>query len=440
MLFCNRLTKDGKSQPPERCTEAAIVDAIERSLALIEFSPDGIALRANKNFLQAMGFNAEEVIGLHHREFCPPQVANSPEYKDFWRKLAAGEFFSGRFKRRHKNGSTVWLEATYNPVKNNKGEIFKIVKVASNITERINQHNHLTSLLAAFDRSSAMIEFDKTGHVVHANDNFLKTMKCRMQDIKGKHHRMFCDPEYAQSRDYQTFWEKLQRGDYVNGRFHRLNLKGEDVWLEASYAPLVDEDKEVYGFVKLAMDITEQVEQSEREANNARHAWEITQETEQTAIRGMDVVQKASTEMKKVSESISESSSVLSNLGEQSEKITSIVDVIRGIADQTNLLALNAAIEAARAGDQGRGFAVVADEVRKLAGRTAESTREISEMLDKIRNGTDSSIHSMELSRDQAQKGLELAGDAREVIVEIRNRTREAVDAVSVFAQNKNAQ
>src|SRR5690606_17195725 len=182
--------------------------------------------------------------------------------------------------------------------------------------------------------------------------------------------------------------------------------------------------------------ITARVLELEQEANNARRAYEITQVTESTAIKGMEVVQKAGSEMEKISTTIRESATTLGELGAESEKITSIVNAIRGIADQTNLLALNAAIEAARAGDQGRGFAVVADEVRHLAARTSSSTHEISEMIDKIQQRTSSSIRSMGQCQEQAQQGLELTRHAADVIVDIRNSTRDAVEAVSIFARD----
>ncbi|WP_409077279.1 methyl-accepting chemotaxis protein [Pseudomonas cichorii] len=147
------------------------------------------------------------------------------------------------------------------------------------------------------------------------------------------------------------------------------------------------------------------------------------------------MIQQAATEMRQISVNIEDSSRIITQLGERSEQITAIVNTIRSIAEQTNLLALNAAIEAARAGDQGRGFAVVADEVRQLAGRTSRSTAEISEMIGVIQNETRQAIDSMDNTRNNAVKGVDLADQAGSVIVQISEGTSNAVDAVKMFAR-----
>tara|TARA_R110000868_G_scaffold88449_1_gene246588 strand:- start:5157 stop:6482 length:1326 start_codon:yes stop_codon:yes gene_type:complete len=412
----------------------AIVAAMNNSIAVIEFNMDGAIIDANSNFLEVTGYQLDEIIGKHHRIFCEDSFANSTEYRQFWSDLAGGEFKRGSFRRKDRDGNKIWLQASYNPVRDAMGKVTSVIKIASDITDKINDSNDMESRLTALNRSAAVIEFNPDGTIIKANDNFLKTMGYRLEDIKGKHHRMFCSNDYANSHEYQSMWRDLNGGKYLRGQFLRRNSNGDNVWLEASYNPVFDLDKKLYKIIKIATDITSNVEQNREEANSALRAYDIAAETEQTAISGTEIIQNAATEMQRIAETVSSSADTISKLGRQSEQITTIVNTIRGIADQTNLLALNAAIEAARAGDQGRGFAVVADEVRSLAGRTAQSTQEISAMIEKIQSGMDDSIQRMSLCQEQAQRGVDLALQAGNVIVRIRDGSREAVKAVSVFA------
>ncbi|WP_423815338.1 methyl-accepting chemotaxis protein [Pseudomonas koreensis] len=189
--------------------------------------------------------------------------------------------------------------------------------------------------------------------------------------------------------------------------------------------------------VKFASDVTARVVQHEQDARSASAAYHISVATRKVAEQGTQVIQQAASEMREIAEDIAQSSTLIAQLGERSEQITAIVNTIRAIADQTNLLALNAAIEAARAGEQGRGFAVVADEVRLLAGRTSGSTAEISNMIGLIQSETRQAIKSMEGTRGRAAEGVELANQAGTVILQIRDGASEAVEAVSMFANER---
>uniref|UniRef100_UPI0035B5375E methyl-accepting chemotaxis protein n=1 Tax=Pseudomonas protegens TaxID=380021 RepID=UPI0035B5375E len=184
--------------------------------------------------------------------------------------------------------------------------------------------------------------------------------------------------------------------------------------------------------------MTLQVEKHEQDAQSASQAYHISVQTRKVAEQGTEVIQQAASEMRQIAHNIEDSSSLIAHLGERSEQITAIVNTIRAIADQTNLLALNAAIEAARAGEQGRGFAVVADEVRQLAARTSGSTAEISSMIDMIQNETQQAIKSMDGTRERAAKGVQLADQAGTVILQIRDGASDAVQAVSMFANERN--
>lgn len=416
--------------------QKSVLDAIDRSNARIEFNPDGTIVDANDNFLQAMGYTLSEVVGKQHRMFCESSLVNSSDYAGFWQKLGRGEFVSGRFKRLHKNGNSVWLEANYNPIMAPNGDLLGIVKFATDITPRILEAQERLARLAAIDRSMAVIEFDLTGNILDANDNFLKTMGYRLQEIKGQHHRIFCEPALANSAEYASFWQRLGRGEIMSGRFKRVRADSGVAWLEASYNPVLDPDGKPYKIIKFATDISAQVERMEREIKNADEALDISRSNEHLSDEGSGVIEDAATKMLQIAQCAQSASDTIEELGRQSGQITSIVQTIREIADQTNLLALNAAIEAARAGEQGRGFAVVADEVRKLAERTSASTKEISGMIDKVQSGTQSAVASMADTLNQANESVTLANQAAKSIATIREGARRVVEVVEDVGRN----
>ncbi|NVZ91178.1 PAS domain-containing protein [Pseudomonas yamanorum] len=411
-----------------------LMAALERSMAVVEFDLNGKVLRANDNFLQALGYRPDELSAKSHRDFCLPALTNSAAYGEFWAALRAGKFVSGTFQRVNKDGQTVWLEASYNPLLDERGQVLKVVKYALVVTDKVAQEAATRSKLAALDRAMAVIEFDLSGNVLVANENFLNVMGYGLAELKGKHHRMFCEPGLVNSDEYTDFWRRLNAGEFFSGQFKRLGKHGRVVWLEASYNPVYDADGKLTKIVKFASDITERVEKFEADSRGASRAYHISAETEKFAEQGTQVIQETASEMRRIAENIGASARLVGQLGDRSEQITAIVNTIRGIADQTNLLALNAAIEAARAGDQGRGFAVVADEVRQLAGRTSRSTAEIAEMISKILAETRDAVVSMNATQEGAQRGVTLADQAGSVILQIRNGTSDAVEAVSMFA------
>ena len=419
--------------------QASMLDAIERSMAVVEFDIDGNVLRANDNFLQTMGYREQQVIGQPHRLFCTEAFTRSNQYRELWSRLKNGQFESGTFERLDSKGRSVWLEASYNPIRDASGTVVKVVKYALDVTTRIQQETDAKGKLDAIDRAMAVIEFDLSGNILSANQNFLNRLGYNLAELKGKHHRIFCPAELVNSSAYQDFWRRLNLGELFSGQFERVDKRGQTLWLEANYNPVYDASGRLCKVVKFASDVTSMVQQHERDAQSATQAYHISVATRKVAEQGTEVIQQAASEMRHIAENIEGSSSLIAQLGERSEQITAIVNTIRAIADQTNLLALNAAIEAARAGEQGRGFAVVADEVRQLAARTSGSTAEISAMIDVIQNETQQAIKSMQGTRDRASKGVGLADQAGTVILQIRDGTSEAVQAVSMFASERKA-
>lgn len=241
--------------------QAAYIDAINRSQAVIEFLPDGTIVEANQNFLDTVGYSLDEIVGKHHRIFCNPAYAETAEYKQFWIDLANGEFTSSEFQRVKKDGSSIWIQGSYNPLFDSKGRVTGIVKFATEITETKARNAEFEGKVAAISRAQAVIEFQVDGTIIDANENFLSAMGYSLNEIVGKHHRMFCEPSFASSSEYRTFWDRLAAGEYFADQFKRLDANGDAVWIEASYNPILDTAGKPYKVVKLAIDITEQIAQ-----------------------------------------------------------------------------------------------------------------------------------------------------------------------------------
>ena len=237
----------------------ALVAAITKSQAVIEFDLQGNILTANDNFLNAVGYRLDEIVGRHHRIFVAPAEHNSPEYLQFWQKLARGEIDSGQYKRIRKDGKEIWIQASYNPILDADNRPYKVVKFATDITKEVTRNAEHSGQLAAISKSQAVIEFDLHGSILTANENFLATVGYRLDEIVGQHHRMFVDPAEHHSAEYLQFWQKLARGEYDSGQYKRLRKDGSAVWIQASYNTILDANNRPYKVVKFATDITKEV-------------------------------------------------------------------------------------------------------------------------------------------------------------------------------------
>ncbi len=416
----------------------AMETAINRSNAVIRFDTEGKVTWANDTFLRTMGYQStEQVVGRPHSQFCDTSTSGSSEYHQFWDRLKHGEFFSGQVRRINAHGQPVWLEATYNPLLDDSGHITGYIKFASDITTSVQQAHRDEAILQALDRAMAIIEFDIDGNVLDANANFLQSMGYRLDEVRGQHHRRFCDSAYAASSDYDTLWRTLRQGQFYSGRVQRVNKQGQPVWLNANYTPVMDEAGKVVRVIKFANDITERIQQQQREYDSAMFAYHTSQQARSQADEGVQYIRDSVADIRAMAGSIDTASTNIRQLGERSQAISSIVQTIHDIADQTNLLALNAAIEAARAGESGRGFAVVADEVRKLSERTSVSTTEITQMVNDIQQQTATAVDNMAQILAQAHDSVDKTQHAGERIDQIRAGAEQVVQAIEQLTAGK---
>jgi methyl-accepting chemotaxis protein len=364
--------------------DAGKIDAILRAQAVIEFTMDGKVITANANFLNALGYSLPEIEGKHHSMFVEPAMRESAEYREFWAKLNRGEYSAAEYKRIGKGGKEVWILASYNPILDERKKPFKVVKFATDVTDQKLRTADLAGQIAAIGKSQAVIEFKMDGTVIDANNNFLGALGYTLDEIRGRHHGMFVDPAERESAAYRDFWAALNRGEYQAAEYKRIGKGGKEVWIQASYNPILDLNGKPYKVVKYATDVTmqvlvrmgnervrammESVAAGAEELNaSVREISEAMTKSRETAADAVQRVEKADEQAKR--------------LNSAAESMSGIVELIGDITGQINLLALNATIESARAGEAGRGFAVVAAEVKNLANQAKQATDKITDEI-----------------------------------------------------------
>ena len=458
-----------------RAEADAKLAAIERSQGVIEFELDGTVIRANANFQSVLGYQHDEIVGKPHSLFVEPAERESAPYAEFWDKLRRGEFQAGQFKRVGKDGREVWIEASYNPILDRSGKLYKIIKFATDITRQKAQHADRQGQIDAICKAQAVIAFHLDGTIIEANENFLAVVGYSPAEIVGQHHGMFVEQSLRNNPAYVEFWAKLRKGEHQKGQFRRIGKGGREVWIEASYNPILDASGRPYKIVKFSTDITAQmtllaelkrliernfsdidgaVFRSSEETRSATQAAGNTANNVQTMAAAAEElassVNEISHSMSKARTATDDAYAQVEAAGAVTQKLTTtatamsgIVALIQNIANQINLLALNATIEAARAGEAGRGFAVVAQEVKNLAAQAAHATNQISSEIDNVQSaskqvaGSLGTIQgSVETMRDYVVSTAAAVEEQSVVTREMSSSMQDAAEAVRAISQN----
>ena len=451
--------------------------ALDRSQAMIEFKPDGTIVTANANFLQAMGYSLQEIEGRHHSMFVDPTEAGGAEYAAFWESLRRGDFQAAEYKRFGKGGKEVWIQASYNPLRDKTGRVYGVMKIATDVTAAKLASADNFGQIDALNRAQAIIHFTLEGVILDANSNFCGAMGYDLGEIKGKHHSMFVTAE-DKGAAYDAFWRKLRDGEYQAAEYKRLGKGGKEIWIQASYNPILDMNGKPFKVVKFATDITAEVRERQRRAAAQRAIDDDLTEIQSAmvgAAEQAEVAASASTETAANVESVAaggeelavsveqiskqmveasevsgqavrraeQASEIISSLLSSTEQIGQVVNTISEIADQTNLLALNATIEAARAGEMGKGFAVVASEVKALANQSAKATEEINGQISGVQGATREAVEAITAIMDVINKingiSVEISGAVEQqeaVTREISSNMQEATKGVMAISES----
>ena len=412
-----------------------VKESLELEMLVIKLTEDGVISFINQKVTNDLGFSEKDLIGKKLTDFTPTYSRNTGHYNAFIDAIKNKKHWVGAIEVEKSADNVLWLRGIFQPIFDSKtGQVKELTLYCNDLTRTISNSREDENIIAALQRSTAVIEFDMTGHILTANDLFLQGMGYSLEQIKGEHHRMFCTTEESSSEAYRQFWERLNKGEFAAERFKRVDSRGNTVWLEASYNPISNVHGHFYKVVKFATIITDQVMREMAVSEAADIAFTTSKQTDASAQKGSEVVKETVQVMHQLSDQMAQAAEGISELDKQSQLVGSIIQSIQGIADQTNLLALNAAIEAARAGEQGRGFAVVADEVRQLASRTSEATEEIVSVVMQNQELAEKAVALINEGKQQAEKGLELSNEAGDVIIEIQDGAQRVVDAVSQFA------
>lgn len=376
-----KFATDITAQKIQHMEDAGKIAAMDRAQAVIEFNMDGTIVTANDNFLGAMGYSLAEVQGKHHSLFVTPADRDSAAYREFWAALNRGDYQAAEYKRVGKGGKEVWILATYNPIFNEAGKPFKVVKFATDVTEQKLKAADSDGQISAIGKSQAVIEFNMDGTIRSANPNFLNAMGYVLSEIQGRHHSMFVEPEERNSRAYAEFWETLGRGQYQAAEYKRIAKGGREIWIQASYNPILDLNGKPFKVVKYATDITAQAV-ARQKAERARGLIESVAAGSEEMSASIREISQTMTKSKETAAMatgrVEAADQQAMKLNTAAQAMSGIVQLIGDITGQINLLALNATIESARAGEAGRGFAVVAAEVKNLANQAKQATDTIS--------------------------------------------------------------
>ncbi|WP_115720620.1 methyl-accepting chemotaxis protein [Gallaecimonas mangrovi] len=428
-MFNKALRKEHEAALAQLSEFKQVFDSLSTEMLHWELDGKGVITSINSLVEKELSHAPTHYIGKKFTDCVPSDVRSTNHYRELTQAIGQLKHWAGAVEL--ASGSSVaWVRVILQPVTDAKGQCKKIDIFGSNLTRTIETSKQNEDLLNALDRSMASIEFKPSGEILTANKLFLQAVGYDLKEIKGKHHRIFCEKAYTDSSDYKHFWQKLNEGRFFSDRYKRLDKFGRAVWLEASYNPVFDKQGKLYKIVKFATNITQQVEQEHQVQQAAKLASAMSIETGKHSLKSKQLMDNTVRALENLTRQMTKASDEITGLEQQASSLSQMVSTISAIADQTNLLALNAAIEAARAGEQGRGFAVVADEVRELASRTSRSTSEIMKVFSDNDQSTKKAVQTISEGLPILTEVSEHIEATKGAIADIEAGSRQVIDAV----------
>ncbi|HZD89804.1 MAG TPA: methyl-accepting chemotaxis protein [Pseudolabrys sp.] len=400
----------------EERLNAGMLAAINKAQAVIEFTTDGKIESANENFLQVMGYTLAEIKGQHHGMFVEPSYRQSTAYRAFWDKLGRGELDAGQYKRIGKGGKEVWIQASYNPILDANGKAFKVVKFATDITEQKLRNADYEGQIAAIGKAQAVIEFSLDGKILNANENFLKTLGYTLAEIKGQHHSMFVEPAYRESAEYRAFWERLGHGEYDAGQYSRVGKAGNEIWIQASYNPILNADGKPFKVVKYATDVTAQVRASQALQQAVQEMQQVVQAAEQN-----DLTQRIP-----IAGKTGEVAALCSGVNGLIGTMSAVVKKIKGAAREVS----NASAEISASTTD------LSQRTEEQAASLKETSASMEQMAATVRKNADNAQAANESAtetRDVADRGGQVVAKAVNAMARIEESSRKISDIIGVI-------
>jgi methyl-accepting chemotaxis protein len=412
-------------------------DIMNLTSIVSEADKKGDILSVNEKFLEVSKYPKHELIGHGHNTTRHPDMPKEV-FKQMWSTIGRGDIFRGMVKNRAKDGTPYYVDAVIAPILGENGKPMKYLGVRYDITEAEIERQNARGILAAIDNSYAYIEFDLGGHVVTANRNFLQVLGYQLDEIKGKHHRMFVETAAAMGPAYAQFWRDLNDGKAQADTFKRITKAGSEVWIQAVYAPVKDEMGRVFKVIKIATDVTAQVNAS----NMLKEAVEQAQRVTSAASHG-DLAQRIPLEGKSgpirvLCEGVNmlmETTSVIFNdvgrvfgalsAGDLTQRITNPYDGTFGqVKDDANATSekLSAIID-----DVGRVFGALAN-----GDLSQRITREAEGTFDQVKNDANSTTEKLTAIIEEVRAAADaLTGAANQVSATAQSLSQSASEQAS---------
>ncbi len=391
------------------------IKAIGKAQAVIEFNMDGTIINANLNFLHTLGYTLDEIKGRHHSIFVDPSYRSSPEYTQFWDTLARGQYQQAEYKRFGKGGKEVWIQASYNPILDLNGKPFKVVKYATDITKQKLQSADFSGQIDAIGKSQAVIEFNMDGTIANANPNFLGAVGYNLDEIKGKHHSMFVEPAYKNSTEYKQFWDTLNRGEFQQAEYKRMGKGGKEIWIQASYNPIMDMNGKPFKVVKYATDVTQMVtNRTENEMGMNEAVSVLTGLSEGNLTRQMDKEYKGTF------------SQIKGALNATIERLKDTVLRIKESAESVN----------SASSEISAGSTNLSQRTEEQASSLEETAASMEQLTGTVRQNSENARNANSLSSEAqnvAERGGQVVGEAVNAMNSIEKSSKKISDIISVI-------